>query len=184
MTTTQWLLNIGLLIFILATNLGTRPVTRRRLSLPVILAAVAGILLLANAPTSGNDLALDFIGAGAGVALGILAALLMPVQRTSGGQIISTAGLPYAMLWLLVIGGRIVFAESANGWAADGIRRFSISNSITGADAWTAAFIIMALTMVAARVVTTLIRCRALPVAPPPTHPHLFAASDPVGETP
>jgi len=164
MTTTQWLLNAGLLIFILATNLGTRPVTRRRLSLPIILAAVAGVLLLSNVPTRGNDLALDFIGAGAGVALGILAALLMRVERNHRGQVVSTAGFPYALLWLLVIGGRVAFAESASRWAAAAIRDFSISNAITGADAWTAAFIIMALTMVAARVVTTYIRCRALPV--------------------
>jgi hypothetical protein len=163
MTTTQWLLNAGLLIFILATNLGTRPVTRRRLILPIILAAVAGILMLSNIPTHGNDLALDYIGAGAGVGLGILAALLMRVELNAAGRVTSTAGLPYAVLWLLVIGGRVAFAESASGWASAGVRDFSISNSITGSDAWTAAFIIMALTMVAARVVTTYIRCRALP---------------------
>lgn len=164
MTTAQWLLNIGLLIFILATNLGTRPVTRRRLAMPIILAAVAGVLLLADVPTRGNDVALDIIGAGAGVALGILAGVLMPVRRRADGTVTSTAGLPYVLLWLLVIGGRIAFAESANGWAAAGIRDFSISNAITGADAWTAAFVIMALSMVTARVITTLVRCRALPV--------------------
>lgn len=162
MNTTQWLLNIGLLIFILATNLGSRPVTRRRLALPLLLAAVAGTVLLSDVPTRGNDVALDFIGAGAGVALGILAALLMPVERRADGRVVSRAGAPYAALWLLVIGGRIAFAESANGWAAAGIRDFSITNAITGADAWTAAFIIMALTMVTARVLTTLIRSRAL----------------------
>lgn len=175
MTTTQWLLNIGLLIFILATNLGTRPVTRRRLAMPLLLAAVAGILLLSNVPTRGNDIALDFIGAGAGMALGILAALLMPIERHSDGEVRSNAGLPYALLWLLVIGGRIAFAESATGWASTGIRNFSNNNAITGADAWTAAFVIMALTMVAARVLTTFVRCRALPVrmdtgGPRPSH--------------
>lgn len=165
MTTEQWLLNIGLLIFILATNLGTRPVTRRRLALPLLFAAVAGVLLLSNVPSRGNDVALDFIGGGTGVALGILAALLMPVQRRADGTVTSKAGVLYALLWLLVIGGRIAFAESASGWAAAGIRDFSINNAITGADAWTAAFVIMALSMVAARVITTLVRCRALPVS-------------------
>lgn len=162
MTTAQWLLNVGLLIFILGTNLGTRQVTRRRLAMPILLAAVAGILLLWNAPTRGNDVALDFIGAGAGLALGILAALLMPLERRAHGTVVSKAGLPYAVLWLLVIGGRVAFAELASGWAAGPIRDFSISNSITGADAWTAGFVIMALTMVAARVITTFVRSRAL----------------------
>jgi hypothetical protein len=171
MNTTQWLLNIGLLIFILGTNLGTRPVTRRRLSLPILFAAVAGVLLLSNVPTGGNDVALDLIGAGTGVALGVLAALLMPLNRRGDGTVISKAGLPYALLWLLVIGGRVAFAESANGWAASGVRGFSISNSITGADAWTAAFVIMALVMVVARVLTTLIRSRALPAIVPTPAP-------------
>lgn len=163
MTTAQWLLNIGLLIFILATNLGTRPVTGRRLAMPLLLAAAAGVvLLLANVPTGGNDVALDFIGAGAGAALGILAALLMPLEHRNDGSVYSRAGLAYAVLWLVVIGGRIAFAESAGGWAAAAVRDFSIRNAITGADAWTAAFIIMALTMVAARVITTLLRWRAV----------------------
>ncbi len=175
MTTEQWLLNIGLLVFILGTNLGTRAVTRRRLAMPILLAAVAGVLLLGNIPTGGNDVALDFIGAGAGAAMGILAALLMPLKRGDQSRVFSTAGLPYALLWLLVIGGRVAFAESANGWAATNVRDFSISNSITGADAWTAAFVIMALTMVTARVITTLLRARALPAradatAPLPAH--------------
>lgn len=175
MTTEQWLLNAGLLIFILATNLGMRPATRRRLALPVVLAAIAGVLLLSNVPTAGNDVALDFIGAGAGAALGILAALLMPLERRADGTVHSRAGLPYALLWLVVIAGRIAFAESATGWAAAGIRDFSISNSITGADAWTAAFVIMALSMVTTRVLTTLIHLRSLsagtkPVASLPTH--------------
>lgn len=175
MTTAQWLLNLGLLIFILATNLGTRPVTRRRLTLPIILAVVAGAWLLSDVPTRGNDVALDFIGAGTGVALGILAALLMPVKRRPDGTVESKAGAMYALLWLVVIGGRVAFAESANGWAAASIRDFSITNAITGADAWTAAFIIVALTMVTARVITTLIRCRSLPLV-------AGAAAQPAGQ--
>jgi len=167
MTTAQWLLNIGLLVFVLGTNLGTRKVSRRRLLLPVALAALAGVLLLSDVPVLGNDVALDFIGAGTGIALGILAGLFMRVQRTAGGAVVSTAGSAYAVLWILVIGGRVAFAEAADGWASGAIRDFSISNHITGADAWTAAFIIMALAMIAARVATTLVRCRTLPALAP-----------------
>ena len=87
----------------------------------------------------------------------------MPVQRRADGTVVSKAGVLYALLWLMLIGGRVFFAESANGWAATGIRDFSISNAITGPDAWTAAFVIMALSMVAARVMATLVRCLALP---------------------
>ena len=171
MTLAQWLLNLGLLVFILGTNLGTRPVTRRRLVIPLILAVVAGGVFLDSVPVAGNDVALDVVGAGLGVALGILAGMFMNVTRAANRKIISTAGTAYAVLWFLVIGGRVAFAESANGWAQGAIRDFSISNHITGSDAWTTAFIIMALTMVGARVITTLVRCRALPTHPVTARP-------------
>lgn len=165
----QWLLNIGLLIFILGTNLGQRRITRRRLVLPVALAALAGMLLLSDAPGRGNDTALAVIGAVAGIALGVLAGLFMDLERKADGTVASRAGAAYATLWVLVIGGRVAFAESAGGWAAAAVRDFSISNHISGSAAWTTAFVIMALAMVASRVITTLVRCRALPAAP--AHP-------------
>ena len=62
------------------------------------------------------------------------------------------AGLGYAALWIAVIGGRILFAYGAENWFSREIAHFSRDHVITGADAWTAAFIIMALTMVVVRV--------------------------------
>jgi hypothetical protein len=162
MNTTQWLLNIGLLVFVLGTNLGTRGLTRFRVALPVLIAVVAGLVFLGNIPTLGNDLALDFIGGGIGVALGILAGLFMRIERTADGKTVSKTGIAYAALWILVIGGRVAFAQSADGWASQSVRQFSIDNHITGADAWTAAFIIMALAMVASRVATTVVRAQGL----------------------
>ena len=62
------------------------------------------------------------------------------------------AGLAYAALWIAVIGGRILFAYGADHWFPRAIGRFSMTHQITGADAWTAAFILMALVMVLVRV--------------------------------
>ncbi len=50
-----------------------------------------------------------------------------------------------------MIAGRVVFAEWANGSGAQAVGRFSMEHAITGADAWTAAFVVMALGMVLAR---------------------------------
>lgn len=169
MSTAQWFVNIGLLAFVLGTNLGTRPVTSTRVLLPLALAAGAGALLLTDVPTLGNDVALDVIGAAAGVAFGILAGLVMRVQRNRAGRIVSTAGLAYTLLWTGVIGGRLLFAEAADGWASASVRALSISARITGADAWTAAFVIMALCMVVTRVATTLVRARGLQARPAPS---------------
>lgn len=162
MTTEQWILNLGLLVFILGSNLGTRTVSRRRLALPLVLAALAGVLLLPGTPALGNDTALAAIGAGAGIALGVVAGIFMAVERRSDGSIVSRAGAAYALLWILVIGGRIGFAESATGWASGAVRDFSISNHISGGAAWTAAFVVMALAMVGSRVLTTALRWRSL----------------------
>ena len=58
-------------------------------------------------------------------------------------------------LWIAVIGGRILFAEWATGAGSRTVGQFSRDHLITGADAWTAAFVLMALAMVVGRLLTT-----------------------------
>jgi hypothetical protein len=157
MTTSQYLLNIGLLAFILATNLGTHPVTRRRMVLPLVLVAVAASTFLRHVPTTGHDLTLELVGVAAGAALGVVAGLLVDVRR-NGGITTTTAGVPYATLWVVVIGGRVLFAYGAEHWWSRSIGAFSMQHHITGADAWASAFILMALTMVLSRVAVTAAR--------------------------
>ena len=76
MTTTEYLLNIGILALVLATNLGTRTLTWRRLMVPVLLVALAGSSFLRQMPTLGHDLELELAGLSCGVLLGVVAALL------------------------------------------------------------------------------------------------------------
>jgi len=65
-----------------------------------------------------------------------------------------------------VIGGRMAFAYGADHWFPAAIGRFSIEHEITGADAWTAAFVLIALAMVLTRVVVTAVTVRVVrPVA-------------------
>lgn len=55
--------------------------------------------------TSGNGLLLELAAIAAGLVLGALAASLMSVfvdQRT--GKVTSRAGVPYALLWIAVVG--------------------------------------------------------------------------------
>ncbi|MGZ6269532.1 MAG: hypothetical protein ACXWMU_03035, partial [Candidatus Limnocylindrales bacterium] len=75
--------------------------------------------------------------------------------RLMAGRIVVTAGAAFAGLWIAVIGGRIAFAEWATGAGARAVGQFSRDNLITGADAWTAAFVLMALAMVLGRLLTT-----------------------------
>jgi hypothetical protein len=155
MTTTMYLLNLGLLAFVLWANLGTRTVTRSRLALPVLLVIAAGAVFLRDVPTAGHDLALEATGIGAGVVLGLLAGALVRVEHDRTGRLVMRAGAAYAALWVAVIGGRMLFAYGADHWFPAAIGRFSMTHQITGADAWTAAFILLSLSMVLARVATS-----------------------------
>ena len=65
MSTTQWILNIALLAWVLLRNLGTRPLDRSFVTVPLIVVAVAGGIYLRNIPTVGNDVFLDVVFAAA-----------------------------------------------------------------------------------------------------------------------
>ncbi len=154
MSVAQYVLNAGLLVFVLATNLGTRRLTWRRLVLPLVLVAVAAAAFLRDVPTLGNDATLEAVGLGTGVLLGLLAGALVSV-RHSAGHLVTSAGAAYAALWTVVIVGRVAFAYGADHWFTRQIGQFSYAHRITGADAWTAAFVLMALAMVTTRVLVT-----------------------------
>jgi hypothetical protein len=155
MSTTQYLLNAGLLAFVLWANLGTRSVTRARFTLPLLLVAVAAGVFLRDVPTAGHDLTLELAGVAAGAVLGLVAAALVRVDRDRAGRLVMRAGAAYAGVWIAVIGGRCTFAYGAEHWFGRAIGEFSMTHRITGSDAWTAAFVLMALAMVVTRVAAT-----------------------------
>ena len=163
MSTSQLVLNGALLAFVLLTNLGVKPVSRARMLVPVILVLIAGWVFLRDLPmATEGDTRLELAGALVGIALGLAAGSLMSVRHDGDGRLVTHAGAGYALLWIAVIGGRIAFAYSATGWASGAVGRFSMSQQITGADAWTAGFVLMALTMVLTRVIVTAARIRVL----------------------
>jgi hypothetical protein len=154
MSTTQWILNCTLLGWVLLRNLGTHPVTRSTYLTPLAVVAVAAAVFLRHLPTAGHDVTLEIVGLAAGVGFGVLSTALTRIRTTASGAVIR-AGLGFAALWVVVIGGRIAFAEWANGPGGRTIGAFSLRHQITGADALTAAFVLMALAMVAARLLCT-----------------------------
>lgn len=155
MSTTQYLLNAVLLAFVLWANLGARTISRARFTLPLLLVAIAASVFLRDVPTAGNDVILELAGVATGAVLGVVAGTLVRVERDGSGALTMRAGARYAVLWIAVIGGRCLFAYGADHWFGPSIARFSMTHQITGADAWTAAFILMALAMVVTRVAVT-----------------------------
>lgn len=155
MTTFEWTLNCTLLGWVLLRNLGTKPVNKRVLALPLILVAVACAFYLRSIPVAGNDLAFEGAGVAAGAALGLLATAVTRIGCAVDGSVRIRAGAAFAAVWVVAIGGRIAFAELATHAWGPAVARFSIEHQITGADAWRTMFVLMAVSMVAARVAST-----------------------------
>jgi DMSO/TMAO reductase YedYZ heme-binding membrane subunit len=72
---------------------------------------------------------------------------------------------------VIVFGGRLAFAWAASNLWSHQVGQFSVQHAITGSSAWTAAFVLMALSMVLAR--TGVVALRALLVDQPLTLPLL-----------
>jgi DMSO/TMAO reductase YedYZ heme-binding membrane subunit len=166
MTTTEIIVFVGLAALIIATQMGRRRLSARRVLIPLLAVGYVAYQYLHSVPTAGGDL--DFeIGLGvAGALCGVLAAGLMTVERDERtGQLVTEAGIAYAALWIAVFGGRLVFAWGATHLWSHQVAQFSVQHAITGSAAWTAAFILMALAMVVTR--TVVVGMRAL-LAPEP----------------
>lgn len=152
MSTTQWILSLSLLGWALLRNLGTRPVNRMTFLLPLVIVGGVGGFFLFPLPTRGNDLVLIAAGAAVGALVGIIAALATRVT-TVGGHVHLRSGWLFAAAWVGLIAGRVAFATWATSSGSATVGRFSMEHQITGADAWTAAFVAMALMTVLVRTV-------------------------------
>lgn len=161
MSATQWILSITLLTWALLRNVGTREVNRTTFIVPLVIVGVAAPAFLFPLPTAGNDLDLVVACGFIGTIFGLAASAVTRLHQHNG-RLLATAGASFAALWLVMIGGRVAFAEWANGAGARTVGMFSRDHAITGADAWTAALVVMTLAMVVARTTVLAIRAQRL----------------------
>jgi hypothetical protein len=157
-TTTEYVLNFALVGLVALQVRGIR-VTKAALLFPAVMTVWIATSLLQAIPTGGNDLVLEIGGALAGASLGALAGLATRVTR-EGVTAIGKAGPLAASLWVLGIGGRVAFSLWVGHGGAPTIRNFSIAHHITGGPAWGTAFILMAITEVAARTGVLFVKTR------------------------
>jgi hypothetical protein len=149
MTTTEYLMNIGLIGLVVLQIRGHK-ITRARLLTPVVMTLWAASQFVHNIPTAGNDLVLETSLAVLGAGLGLAAGLATSVKRM-GPIAFARAGAAAAALWIVGIGARLGFSIWVSHGGRGPVHHFSAANTITSGAAWGAAFVLMAMLEVAVR---------------------------------
>ncbi|WP_375497997.1 hypothetical protein [uncultured Jatrophihabitans sp.] len=150
MTTTDWIIDITLVLIVLRQVREAR-IDRQFVLIPAAIVAFTASKYLHAIPTAGNDLVLITICVAVGTALGVAGGLTTHV-RVVEGQGYARAGVVAATLWVASMGARLAFIVWAShpAGAAD-LGRFSMAHHTTGADAWQDALVLLALSEVVVR---------------------------------
>jgi hypothetical protein len=164
--TEAMIINGAVLIAVLEGDLGPhRKIGRFRILRPLITIAVIIPLFIDRPVTHGNGLLVELAGVAAGLFCGLLASALIRVYRSPRtGKPASAAGLPYAMVWTVVVAARAAFSIGATHWFPVQLDQWCLAHQVAGA-AITDGLIFMALAMVLVRTTSLAARSRRLPAA-------------------
>jgi hypothetical protein len=137
----------------------------RILRTPLVVAAIIP-LFLDRPATHGNGLLVELAGIAAGLLGGLVVTTLMRVYRSPRtGKPVSAAGLPYAIVWTLIVAARAAFSIGATHWFPAQLAQWCVTHQVTGA-AITDGLVFMAIAMVLVRTAGLAARAARLPSAP------------------
>jgi hypothetical protein len=170
MSASIWIINLVVLAAVLEADLGHRKITRFRLIRPLVIAAIIAAFWIKGVAWSGTGLWVEAAAIGTGIVLGIAAAALMRVYAGDDGRRYSYAWLPYALLWVAVVGTRLWFAYASNHDLRVPVGTWMLAHQLT-TSAFIDAFVFLALAMVLTRTGSMAVRSHALRGTPPATLP-------------
>jgi hypothetical protein len=157
MTTTDWFIDIALLLTVLR-QMREERLTTRTILFPLGMIAWAADNYLTTIPTAGDDVLLAVVFAAVGVVFGLAGGLLTRV-RHAGGHVLIKASHGAAALWIISMGFRLGFAVwSTHPSGAAHLTSFSAAHHITSGQAWVVALLLMAVGEVVVRLGTIIIR--------------------------
>jgi hypothetical protein len=166
MSPMDYLINAGFVLMVIK-QARERRLERRALVIPLVLVFFVAQQYLHTIPTSGSDLLLIGLLAGAGVSLGLLSGFATQVRPGGDGFALARVGWIAGGLLVAGICSRMVFAFVVTHGAEPAIRSFSIAHQISAA-AWPVALVSMAICEVTVRVVTVQLRGRRMQAASTP----------------
>jgi hypothetical protein len=158
MTTTDWILDLALILVVLRQVRESR-IGATFLIVPLAITGYVAHMYLSPIPTAGNDLLLIGAFAALGTVLGVAGGLTTRV-RVARGHAFVRAGFVAASLWVLGMGGRLAFVFWTEHGGTRTLGQFSEQHHITSGQAWASALILMVLAEVVTRIGTVLIRAQ------------------------
>ncbi|MER6085717.1 hypothetical protein [Streptomyces sp. NPDC001833] len=160
MTPIDYIVSAALVLLVVPQIRGTRQTLRNAL-LPVAAVALAAAYYLRSVPAQGNDVRLYLVTVVFGAVLGGACGLGSRLHRGTDEVAVARAGLVAAVLWVVGMTARAGFEFWATHGGAGQVARYSRDHLITGADAWTAAMLFMALAQVLCRLAVIRFRSSA-----------------------
>jgi hypothetical protein len=165
--TEAMVINFVVLFATLESDLGPhRKIGPFRILRTPLTVAVVVPLFLDRPVTHGNGLLVELAGIAAGLLCGLVVTTLMRVYRSpKTGKPVSAAGLPYAIVWTLIVAARAAFSFGGVHWFPAQLTQWCVTHQVTLA-AITDGLIFMAITMVLVRTAGLAARVTRLPSAP------------------
>lgn len=160
MSTSQYILFVGLFVFIVATQTGRRMPNAQRLIIPLVIVGAFGFKYLKSLPSGGTAELLVLGGVSLGVLFGLTSLTLIRVQKDPDtGRLVTIAGLPYVALWTVALVARLGFAYGSTHWFRSDLVSFTRAHHIPP-DTYATAFVLWVALMILIRTLGVVIRSR------------------------